>query len=190
MVNAQIRVGQDLVKPKSINVFRDGEWQQKRVGYVFKNGEWVPFIQYLLTLYKNGEEFTPFVEGYSNTSAQNRSFVKGINAYDLTVIRANNILHVESEIKVDVSDFKTLKMTCYNDGANRFNYAIIGASNTSKSSTLVAETSEYINSLGDEFAVSLDISSLSGEFYIITGMKAGALSAATYKLKITNIWLE
>ncbi|WP_106494865.1 hypothetical protein [Lentibacillus sp. Marseille-P4043] len=56
-MTARIRVGRELVKPKAIHVYKDGQWQKKRVGYVYKNGQWIEFIKYLIKIYENGLEF-------------------------------------------------------------------------------------------------------------------------------------
>lgn len=58
---AQIKVGTGQTKPKAIHVFKGGVWLLKKVGYVFKNNVWTPFIKYMFSIYNSGVEGLPLV---------------------------------------------------------------------------------------------------------------------------------
>ncbi|WP_106494867.1 hypothetical protein [Lentibacillus sp. Marseille-P4043] len=55
-------------KLNSVNIFRDGAWQNEKIGYVYYQGEWIPFINYRDYLFKDGIAIIPYeqrVNGYN-----------------------------------------------------------------------------------------------------------------------------
>lgn len=186
---AQIYVNNVLAKPKSIHVYDEltKQWKTNRIGYVYYNGGWLPFIQYILVLYKNGVENIPFFQGYSTSG----SFTKNESEFEIYIYGANKELNIDSDIRIDVSNFSFLKMKWYApDNSSLYHYVKLGLATDKGLNTFVAEEVLSISSGNNGKELSVDISSLSGNFYVVVGMKSSTNSTGRYYLRITDIWME
>lgn len=187
---AQIKVGTNLTKPKSINVFRNGQWLTKRIGKIFKGGVWVQFIHYLLKIYENGIEYLPVEKGY-DSYAPVRSFTKQpsyIEIYIETGGSANEMSAVTSNM-VDISGYSKVYFDFYQD--TPYSSALESSISVTK---YKAQTRTSVTALATfrggihSGVLELDISQLQGLYYIATYFQVGSYSEGTQRIR--RIWLE
>lgn len=170
---AQIYVGNGLVKPKSINVYSNNEWNNKRVGYIYRPHQWVPFIQYEKILYSYGIEYEA-LEGRSFGRNSDHIFMTndgwtGGNAGGFPAIN-----YLYSSNKINVTDFKKLIVTYEHRTAGSYITTKLGLSKSKPNGWDNDIFEVYMNGRSDGkiYTISLDISKLQGEFHFNSYFKA------------------
>jgi hypothetical protein len=176
---AQIKVGSALVKPKGINVFKDGQWKKKCIGRIFKNGIWNDFIQYIPRIYENGTEYTPMFF-WNNGSGE---YYRNINHLLLgATVQSNSQVFVATNTTVELTNVSKVNFDVEYvglSGSSRIDFVV----STAKQTGGAVSTSKTPPTSWTRITVTLDVTTLSGVYYV----RNGALSSS---LKIYKIWLE
>jgi len=186
MAKALLKTGSGLEQAKSINIYRDGAWQNQKMGYVYVNGVWVPLMEYKKWIYEAGTEHMPLIVGF--TSYQSIDFIKEDSYLNIYHFRSPGTAYFSVENKVDVTDYSKAfiewSSELEGDSFLIFSNDIGIAPNRLDA---VARLDMY-EGFGKTIS-SLDISDLKGEFYISAGIRISA-TLKGLSLYIYNIWLE
>jgi hypothetical protein len=184
-----VNVGGTWKNVKNIWLNVGGVWIQKVIPKVNIGGIWKEFIQYLYTLYKNGVETVIFSKGYSMTGGTT-IFEKQATRYRIHVYPQNGTLYVNSDSLVDVTSYSQLKMLCTSNNNVYPLTGVIGLA-TSKTHTgdLTVKSEVGGIKISPAVEVSVDITSLSGSYYIVIGNKV-VNGQYQNDLYVTDIWLE
>lgn len=151
-------------------------------------GVWKEFIQYALKVYDYGVENIKIVEGYRN--GNRGTITKNSDHIRLYVSNqsSQDDIGMETETMIDVTPYKSIKMIYdLSSTAGTGNLCFkIDTNKASSQNSYVARN--LLNVVGSNLETSIDVSEMSGEFYI----QAIAL-ASNYNFteaKIYAIWLE
>lgn len=164
------------VYPLSAQQYISGAWTDKS-SQSYQNGEWKTWIEYL---YKEGDEYTSVTGGFSKTAGNNigtQTLTK--LSHCLRLVSIGNIsggsnFTVSTAHKIDVTPFSTLcaRIRHTDNGNTSF---LLGVD--TRNGIMVYEAS---CALGIEEStadtVSLDISSMQGDQYILLGMSGRKVS--------------
>lgn len=185
---AQIYLNSDLVTPKTIHVYNSSAqlWESEKVGYVRVNGEWIPFIEYVKYIIRNGSpnnltvpsKIAPYyniieqLDGYIKLEGTNRGEGTGSRTY------INEY--------VDFTDYNTLTITySYTVGTSQ-NRLLVSPTMERNSTTLGIIT---MPNSRDVTSISLNVSDIVGHNYIgIFTTPGGSFGLGT--LNIYDIYLE
>ena len=197
---AQIYVNSGLTKPKAIHVYDEltTQWKSNLAGYVYYNGEWLPFIEYQIILYNEGlsnvawglyaqtptqtiykltyNESTMTFSYYCRSTGAGRDQVFAMytpDMYDLTY---------KTKIIVEFTEIRV--------GTSRQNNPIyLIASTVQKASHNTYDAmNNYFPGSTTNVTLELDVSSLSGEFYIrINGFNQ---DMSENYVEIKKMWIE
>ncbi|MBM7577658.1 hypothetical protein [Jeotgalibacillus terrae] len=161
-----------------------GVWKEKVLPKGNISGVWKEFMQYLVQIYKEGIEYIPMVQARLGGTG---SFVEK-RASDIRIRSGgqfnNENTSVATDIPIDLTNLSTLYVDWAASGPGDFSVAISPV----KNSYFQSYTARIRN--GSNFSrrvQSLDISSLSGEYYIIVHCVSGNLNFADvylYELRI------
>lgn len=176
-----------MVKPKSIHIYNSSAqiWEENKVGYVRVNGEWVPFIQYDLTIYDNGLMEVPI----SNAGGQGAIEFNSDHIYLSNYGSTGSGRSVATDNPLDITDYHKLKVLWSTQGSSPG--ATLGIQEvriypTSLTRDLTAYTRDNTSSSVVREA-ELDISGFRGDFYInVTSWSGSGIG----NMKIYKIWLE
>ena len=170
-------------------------------GYIMVEGEWIKLIEDKLELYSYGavSDLLYPMQRY-NSFSNNQFSYKSDHIYMFTsntTPSASQRLYTKE--KINLSDYNYVNFlvdtsvdTYKSDGSFYFSVVKnVDLSSTSHSpSDIVATFSKQFSTsyIGENnLNISLDISSLKGEFYIMMGLSAGAYSPTTMKIKQVNL---
>lgn len=170
-----------------------GVWKQKVVPKGNINGTWKEFMQYYLPLYEYGTEYTPIQMGYILGSIVSPNIAYEENADHIRLYINNDSslfkVGVETTNPVDVTEYSTAKILfdywTNIETVTNFDFMLDTQPNRGEIDN-VARASH--GSVGENLEMSLDVSGLSGGYYI-----KGIVSPRTYRtveVKIKAIWLE
>lgn len=176
-----------LSNAKSINIYRDGAWQNQKMGYVYYNGGWVSFIEYGFNLYDYGEEYVVFSVGRDDGNMELTKEKSHISIRATDDISA--FISIVSEELIDVGEYNTLLIEWEQVSASSSSpVSKIGLSSTRY---LNLTSFEVVNTLSGKFekkTTSVDISDFEGEYYV--AVQGVPKYQSSYELKIHKIWLE
>lgn len=176
-----VNIGGTWRAVKNVWVNIGGAWKQKVIPKGNIAGVWKDFIQYMLTIYDNGIQFFTISKSSSGGSVI-------FNATNIYVSEYNTEVVAATDNMIDITGFKTLniqwKLSTSVEGGTLF---YIGAS-TSRTGTVYNAYSWLKNSSTTAITTSVDISSLSGSYYIKVAIHDNvSTSGSAY---IYKIWLE
>jgi hypothetical protein len=182
---AQIYVNNTLIKPKAIHVYSTN-WLMKKVGYVYQNGVWNPFIRYELFLYSEGVEFVPFqTASYGSANLQKTSDYfhvykpAGAEAWREGFITTNMLnLTNYTQLKIEWSSENSATTVSYSFGVKKDNALNGQFIAYSRVQNLTAKRIDI-----------LDISNLTGDYYVDAYLSDSGVYT-TGSLYIYKIWLE
>lgn len=192
-MTAQIRVGADLVKPKAIHVFKNGKWQKERMGYVYKSGQWMPIIEYVNWLYKDGVEGIP-LHAFFNGGKQDNNVIKESNRIvlerELSSLGSNGP-GIITEQSLNVTEYNGLFIEASVEGSSLTRSQFRFGLTETMEENHIFDVYENWRSMDDGMKISgkIDLTDLSGNFYI----KAIAIAYngnAAYRVYIHKLWLE
>lgn len=155
---------------------------------IYQNGEWVSWITYL---YNNGNECTALTGGWTSTPSKN---VGGYFVSDsITVTKNTNHTKITSDKtacgklvhtknKINLKDVKDLIFNCVSTVSGDCSVKVGAWSAIPTTSSYVDPVASITNPNG---IVSLDVSSLSGEYYI--GVFASSYSTGTLAATLTDV---
>ncbi|PAE20489.1 hypothetical protein CHH80_10780 [Bacillus sp. 7504-2] len=193
---AQIKVGTGLINPKSINVFRNGAWEMKRMGRVFHLGLWKDFIQYGIYLYNEGVDLVSFAieqpdRDYWNFSVQNFPTHKLLTAssWAFNVSGEGSIRTAQT---VDITTYKKMKVQIgVMSGADTNQPSGFISISRNPNDRYTGTGTVAINrfkATASGSVVELDISSLTGVYYVRVGLTSSVNSP--FSMEVKSIWLE
>lgn len=178
---------------KVTNVWQNvgGVWKQKVVPKGNIGGVWKEFIQYSTKLYELGTEYYSIVQGYC-TGTPGKSYTYKENTDNIT-LTTNPKFHVgyancslRTQNVIDLTNVNTIYVDWERTGSVRNNWNTIYVSEYSNSSSSVAATS-----IGASFTrqvSSLNVSSLSGKYYIVVNNSDEPNSWGD--LIVYRLWME
>lgn len=187
---AQIKVGSELKEPKSVNVYRDGEWRKKQMGYVYHNGEWLDIIKYRTYIFEEGTEhisigLREYSQGYEEVVVEDDYLYVG------TKIVGSYTAEAISEKSLDLTEYNTI----YFEAKKESNHTAtlgVGANSDEEDGRFGDLSFDASKTLGANYTTSrtvydLDISDLTGDYYIKINFKSTNNTSGVY---IYNIWIE
>lgn len=166
-------------------------WEKDKIGYVRINEQWLPFIEYLKTLYDNGKALETFIT-YIN--AGNGNYVNFNSDHIELYARASGSQNQGSFLlttnKVDVTEYKTLFVDLsFHTTNNIYRIGFVPVRTTGGTGWTAFK---QLSGALDERAIhSVDVSSLTGEYFFEAGAySTTAQSGGIRILRIYKIWLE
>ena len=179
---AQIYVTNGLVKPKSIHIYNSSAqlWESDRVGYVRVNGEWIPFIEYALWIYKKGTENIELISyggGGSISRQDERIKLSRQSSSGETGMGTNGRIDVTKYSNVCVEWERLLQ----GDGDSHL--SVLSDKRFPTYDARLVKKGNF-----DKQISKLDISSLNGEYYI--GISQYRSFSGATDIFIYNIWME
>lgn len=186
-----------LSNAKSINIYRDGAWQNQKMGYVYKSGQWWPVIQYDKWIYEDGKQYQE-IEHYTRDTDRYNSKIY----YEENYIRFEFLLQLDvynaiyegfyTSEAINVTDYSTLNIEIESQ-SNIKNRQVI---NFGLSMEASAENGEFNNrvfvpddGLSKGFH-SLDVNDARGYFHFYINASEHNLNTTNGYLFIYKIWLE
>lgn len=193
---AHIYVNNVLAKPKAIHIYDElsKQWKSKRIGYVYSNGQWIPFIKYQLDIYSYGIEYTPIVAGYS---LEPTGSAKKIKNSDHLYLYAKSrwaygdwdIVSFVTDNQIDVSEYSKMYISwsIYNSHLSAGYFGLVKGKKDEKLAVLRGESAT-----SGVQTHSLDISSIQGNYYPAVFAEGREPSGRdTYaEIRVYKIWLE
>lgn len=194
-----------LSNAKAINVFRDGIWQNQKMGYVYYNGEWVPLLEYRKWIYNRGEEIMPLEDNYKwnpgyewsrqwATKEDNRIVFRGeIGLNEGTTLG----VYLHTREKIDITEYSKILAEVDMDYSNRlpslFDIGLSSEVDNRTSSSKAFVTHSRTEGEGEN-TIEVDIRDNIGEYYIRFGA-AKSLNFSnpdkqSFESTLYNIWLE
>lgn len=180
-----------MVYPLSAKQYVSGAWVDK-TAKICQNGAWVDWVTYL---YNNGNEYADLTGGWAEkaTDSDEMGITKGTSKITVSVNRTsgNHQGSIAGTAKmINLADVKTLRVTVadYSNSSGNANYCRIGVTNTGFNST---DTIAAYKNVSGNGIVELDVSSLSGSYYIFFGIQtrwASDYTTATYS--VTSIYMN
>ena len=177
---------------KVTNVWQNvgGVWKQKVVPKGNIGGVWKEFIQYSTKLYELGTEYYSIVRGYC-TGTSGRSYIYKENTDNITLTTNYNVsgyanCSLQTQNAIDLTNVNTIYVDWERTGSVRNNSNRIYVSEFSNSSSRVAAT--YIDGRFTRQVYSLNVSSLSGNYYIVVNNSDEPNSNGD--LIVYRLWME
>lgn len=180
---AQIKIGSTFEEPKGIHVFQNSTWRTDNYGYVFHNGEWIPFIEYALYLYNLGVENVQWNYSDSGLNGEHSGSKNSDHLYQIS--EGSGYSKFTTDLRVDLTEYNKLYIDWELDIAD-YTTAIFCASPTTLDTDYVARV--FHRGLdgvsGTRRIDELDISGLSGEFYLMVRLASNGV------IKTYRVWTE
>lgn len=173
---------------KSINIFKNGEWQKECNAYVYIKGQWMSLIEYRRWIYEEGIEHEPIVEGYAGRyKGTITKEEKMINIRNGILTGRNRVDTIVNESSVDISDYRTLFVEWENvDSRGSGNGISLGVERDTDPRNDVVNF-EIKNDFQRHIST-VDVKDLMGNFYV--KVYGGGNINNSYDIKIYKIWLE
>lgn len=180
-----------MVYPLSVKQYVGGAWVDK-TAKSYQNGAWVDWITYL---YNNGDECADLTGGWEEkaTDSNEKGITKGANKITVSVSRTSGNHQgsiAGTKNMVDLANVKTLRVTVadYSNSSGNANFCRIGVTNTGFNSENTIAAYKVVSGNG---TVELDVSSLSGSYYIFFGIQTRWVSDyTTTTYSVTSVGLN
>ena len=148
-------------------------------------------LSYALILYDSGDEYTDITGGWSGFACNSGTSIGTITKNSSSIyIKSNGSKGAQSIAaapanKIDITDISTLKVnvTSFNVQSENRSYFVLSSSRDTSSTSNSAATKE-ITGTGE---IALDVSSLSGSYYVIVYNRA-VNGAGTYELTFDRVY--
>lgn len=178
------------VYPISAKQYVSGSWVD-REAQTYQNGAWTEWWNGVL--FENADQYEDitggWVKGYSYGNAGTTATIDDTGIKLSTV--SGSAINVETAKKVSLSGYSTLhaKATVTRRTSSSANYLWLACTESSgvapaDNSNVPTKTSTKVSALG-EFELSLDVSAVDGEYFVVFGATVGGMGVT-----VNKIWLE
>lgn len=176
--------------PLSASQFIGGEWVEVEA-QIYQNGAWAEWWNGVL--FENADQFEDitggWVKGYSYGNAGTTATIDDTGIQLSTV--SGSAINVETAKKVSLSGHSTLhaNATVTSRTSSSANYLWLACTESSgvapaDNTNVPTKTSAKITTLG-EVTLSLDVSNVDGEYFVVFGATVGGMGVT-----VNKIWLE
>lgn len=176
---------------KSINVFKDGNWQKERNAYVYHNGQWMSLIEYMLWIYQGGIEHIPLnviMETKNIKLTYESSYIELLagNFYNYPGLYTT----LSTDKKIDITGYKNMYVEWENSAVGlNGDGCTIGISSTGEYKKEDWEASKVRNKYFKKDLDVLDVSDFIGDFYVMIEAH-GVNVNSSLGVRIHKLWLE
>ena len=176
--------------PLSAKQYVSGEWVNVKA-QIYQGGEWTELWNGVL--FENADQYEDitggWVKGYSYGNAGTTATIDD-TGIKLSTVSGSQII-VETAKKVNLSGYSTLhaNATVTSRTSSSANYLWLACTESSgmalvDNSNIPTKTSTKVSALG-EFELSLDVSAVTGEYFVAFGASVGGMGVT-----VNKIWLE
>lgn len=191
------------VYPAACEQYVSGSWVKKEAKS-YLSGSWVPWYLYLYTA---GDVHSDVTGGYEalalkisadyggNTlTATAPTLTTGGSSMSISLSNGsagyNKSGSVLTKNKIDLSNYSSLTFKFTKSIGNTSNYATFYVSSSNSTNPVSAAAGEQVLGSSAATSVTLDVSSLSGEYYVGVNVLAGSAGTVTTTVTITEIVLQ